>query len=171
MRRRLDEAALFGRVARIEYPFTEEHITRTFGVRSQSTKAGLTTNGRAFYSVTRPTSALVLKVMYGFNVPKMQPILSQYMVQGQTNFAPKIGIWACFCSQGVGELRIFDEKMDTRLYTDTMQRFMKPCALRFWPSGAWFYLQDNAAYHKLSWLSGLVSQQWSEFGRAPAPLA
>ena len=38
--------------------------------------------------------------------------------------------------------------MDTRLYTDTMQRFMKPSALLFWPSGAWFYLQDNAAYHK-----------------------
>ena len=33
------------------------------------------------------------------------------------------------------------------LYTDTMQQLMKPCALRFWPSGAWFYLQDNASYH------------------------
>ena len=29
-----------------------------------------------------------------------------------------------------------------------MQQLMKPCALRLWPSGAWFYLQDNASYHK-----------------------
>ena len=42
---------------------------------------------------------------------------------------------------------MFEDNMDTRLYTDTMQQLMKPCALRFWPSGAWFYLQDNASYH------------------------
>ena len=69
------------------------------------------------------------------------------MVHGQTTFAPKIGIWGCFTSQGVGELRIFDDTMDTRMYTDTMQQLMKPCALRFWPSGEWFYLHDNASYH------------------------
>ena len=80
--------------------------------------------------------------------PQDAAYLSQYMVQGQSNFAPKIGIWACFAGQGVGALRIFDDNMDTRLYTDTMQRFMKPCALRFWPNGAWFYLQDNASYHE-----------------------
>ena len=28
VRRRLDQAGLFGRVARIEYPFTDEHITQ-----------------------------------------------------------------------------------------------------------------------------------------------
>ena len=38
--------------------------------------------------------------------------------------------------------------MDTILYTDTMQRFMKPCALRFPVSRVGSYLQDNAAYHK-----------------------
>ena len=32
--------------------------------------------------------------------------------------------------------------MDTRLYTDTMDRFMKPWALRFWPDGPWFYLHE-----------------------------
>ena len=66
--------------------------------------------------------------------PEDAAFLSEYMVQGQTNFAPKIGIWACFSSKGVGALRIFDDTMDTRLYTDTMQRFMKPSALRFWPA-------------------------------------
>ena len=54
---------------------------------------------------------------------------------------------ACFSGQQVAGLRIFDGDMDTRLYTDTMDRFMKPWALRFWPDGPWFYLHDNAGYH------------------------
>ena len=134
-------------MARIEYPFTQAHITQRLEFAREhedwtddqwarvlfgdETYIYLGANGQIW--VQRPQDAAYL---------------SEYMVQGQSNFAPKIGIWACFASQGVGALRIFDDNMDTRLYTDTMQRFMKPCALRFWPSGAWFYLQDNAAYHK-----------------------
>jgi hypothetical protein len=147
VRRRLDKAGLFGRVARIEYPFTQGHITRRLAFAQEhqdwtdeqwahilfadETYICLGAQGRVW--VQRPEDAA---------------FLSEYMVQGQTNFAPKIGIWACFSSKGVGALRIFDDTMDTRLYTDTMQRFMKPSALLFWPSGAWFYLQGNAAYHK-----------------------
>jgi transposase len=147
IRRRLDDAGLFGRVARIEYPFTQDHITRRLEFArghqdwtddqwarvlfGDETYICLGAQGRVW--VQRPEDAAYL---------------SEYMVQGQSNFAPKIGIWACFSSQGVGALRIFDDNMDTRLYTDTMWQFMKPCALRFWPSGAWFYLQDNASYHK-----------------------
>jgi transposase len=147
VRRRLDEAGLFGRVARIEYPFTQAHIAQRleFARGHQDWTAGqwahilfgdetyiyLGANGQIW--VQRPQDAAYQ---------------SEYMAQGQSNFAPKIGIWACFARQGVGALRIFDDNMDTILYTDTMQRSMKPCALRFWPSGAWFYLQDNASYHK-----------------------
>ena len=80
--------------------------------------------------------------------PQDAAFLSQFVVQGQSNFAPKIGIWGCFASEGVGGLRIFDDTMDSRLYTDTLQRFMKPFALDFWPSGEWFYLDDNASYYR-----------------------
>ena len=147
VRRRLDEAGLLGRVARIEYPFTQAHIAQRleFARGHQDWTAGqwarvlfgdetyiyLGANGQIW--VQRPQDAAYQ---------------SEYMAQGQSNFAPKIGIWACFARQGVGALRIFDNDMDTRLYTDTMRRFMKPCALRLWLSGAWFYLQDNASYHK-----------------------
>jgi transposase len=147
VRRRLDAAGLFGRVARIEYPFTQVNITQRLEFAREhqdwtddqwarvlfgdETYICLGANGQIW--VQRPEDAAYQ---------------SEYMAQGQSNFAPKIGIWACFARQGVGALRIFDDNMDTRLYTDTMQRFMKPCALRLWPSGAWFYLQDNASYHK-----------------------
>jgi len=87
--------------------------------------------------------------------PQDAAFLSQFVVQGQSNFAPKIGIWGCFASEGVGGLRIFDDTMDSRLYTDTLQRFMKPFALDFCPSGEWFYLDDNASYHRSH-----VTQTW-----------
>ena len=88
-------------------------------------------------------------------------LLGEYMVPGQSNFASKIGIWACFSSQGVGELRIFDDNMDTRLYTDTMQQFMKPCALRFWPSGACSTSRTTPPITSLiALLSGSTTMEW-----------
>ena len=72
VRRRLDAAGLFGRVARIEYPSLR---TTSLNVWSflERTKTGLTTNGRAFYSAMRPTSVLAPTVKYGFSVLKTRP--------------------------------------------------------------------------------------------------
>lgn len=147
VRRRLDEAGLFGRVARIEYPFTDAHIAarlefaRTHQDWTADQWARVLFGDESYICLGAQGRVYVQR-------PQDAAYLSDYMVQGQSNFAPKIGIWACFGGQGVGALRIFDDDMDTRLYTDTMLQFMKPCALRLWPSGAWSYLQDNASYHK-----------------------
>jgi transposase len=146
VRRRLDEAGLFGRVARIEYPFTEENIT----ARLQFAREHESWTDDQWARVLFGDETYICLGVNGqiwVQRPQDAAYLSEYMVQGQKGFTQKIGIWACFSSQGVGELRMFEDNMDTRLYTDTMQQLMKPCALRFWPSGAWFYLQDNAFYH------------------------
>ena len=71
VRRRLDAAGLFGRVARIEYPSLRSTSLNVWSLL-ESTKTGLTTNGRAFYSAMRPTSVLAPTVKYGFSVRKMQ---------------------------------------------------------------------------------------------------
>ena len=154
VRRRLDESGLFGRVARIEYPFTEEHIAQRLEFARQHENWTEDQWARVLFS-DETYIHLGVNGQLWVQRPQDTAYLSDYMVLSQSNFAPKIGIWACFASQGVGALRFFDDEMDTRLYTDTMQRFMKPCALRFWPSGAWFYLQDNAAYHR-----SLGSRAW-----------
>ena len=52
-------------------------------------------------------------------------------------------------------MKLYDDTMDARLYTDYMARDMKPCALRLWPNEQWFFLQDNASYH-----SAGVSRAW-----------
>jgi hypothetical protein len=146
VRRRLDQAGLFGRVARIEYPFTDEHITQ----RLQFAQEHESWTDDKWARILFGDESYICLGSHGqiwVQRPQDAAYLSEFMMRGQSNFAPKIGIWACFSSQGVGELRIFDVNMDTRLYTDTMRRFMKPCALRFWPNGEWFYLHDNSSYH------------------------
>jgi hypothetical protein len=146
VRRRLNEAGLFGRVARIEYPFTEAHITQ----RLQFAQEHQSWTDDKWAHILFGDETYICLGAHGriwVQRPQDEAYLSQFMVQGQSNFAPKIGIWACFSSQGVGALRIFDDNMDTTLYTDTVHQFMKPCALRFWPNGPWFYLHDNASYH------------------------
>jgi hypothetical protein len=146
VRRRLDEAGLFGRVARVEYPFDHTDITERLEFAHKHEGWTRSQWGRVMFG----DEAYICLGVHGqiwVQRPQDTAYLSQFMVQGQTNFAPKIGIWACFSGQGVAGLRIFDGDMDTRLYTDTMDQFMKPRALRFWPDGPWFYLHDNAGYH------------------------
>ena len=146
VRRRLDEAGLFGRVARVEYPFDHTDITERLEFAHKHEGWTRSQWGRVMFG----DEAYICLGVHGqiwVQRPQDTAYLSQFMVQGQTNFAPKIGIWACLSGQGVAGLRIFDGDMDTRLYTDTMDQFMKPWALRFWPDGPWFYLHDNAGYH------------------------
>jgi hypothetical protein len=147
VRRRLDDEGLFGRVARIEFPFTDEHITR----RLEYARAHQDWTDDQWAHILFSDETYIYLGAQGrvwVQRPQAAAYLSQYMVEGQLNFPPKIGIWACFSSQGVGALRIFDDNMDTRLYTDTMQQLMKPCALHIWPNSAWMYLHDNASYHR-----------------------
>jgi transposase len=135
VRRRLDEAGLFGRVARIEYPFTQEHIDKRLKFAGDHENW----SDNQWASVLFGDETYICLGTHGqiwVQRPEDTAYLSEYMVPGQTNFAPKIGIWACFSSQGVGALRIFDDSMNTTLYGDTMKRWMKPCALRFWPNSA-----------------------------------
>jgi hypothetical protein len=146
VRRRLDEAGLFGRVARIEYPFTEDHVAK----RLEFAQEHESWTDDKWARILFGDETYICLGAHGriwVQRPEDTAYQSQFVPQGQSNFPPKIGIWGCFTSQGVGELRIFDDNMDTRLYTDTMQQYMKPCALRLWPNGEWFYLHDNSSYH------------------------
>lgn len=146
VRRRLDETGLFGRVARIEYPFTDEHITQRLQFAQEHESWDVNKWSRVLFG----GETYIYLGQHGriwIQRPEDAAYQSEFMVQGQSNFAPKIGIWGCFTGQEVGAVRIFDDNMDTRLYTDTMQQLMKPYALRLWPNGEWFYLHDNASYH------------------------
>lgn len=154
IRRRLNEAGLLGRVARVEHPFTDEHIAKRLAFAHEHETWSddqwdrvifgdecyiyLGTHGQTW--VQRPVDCAYLK---------------QFMLTADYQSPPKVGIFCCFTSQGVGSMRVIYDDMDQRLYTDTMKQTLKPSALRMFPSGAWQYLHDNAGYH-----IGHVSSAW-----------
>ena len=174
MRHRLDAVRLFGRVGRIAVSIHSRPTPLDVCSSPKSTKTGLTTNGRTFYSVMRLIHLSWCSMgIYRFQRPKDAAYRSRRTwSQDQSNFAPKIGIWACFSSQGVGALRIFDDQHGHHDCTpDTMQQFMKPCALRFWPSGNLVVPlvttpPISKSHRSLAWfhINGV------QFGRALAPL-
>ncbi len=154
VRRRLDEAGLLGRVARMEFPFTPANITE----RLEFAQEHQNWNDDKWTRVIFGDESYISLGPHGqvwVQRPEDAAYVSRYLVQGRYQFAPKIGVFACFSSQGPGCLRFIDDDMDERLYTDTMARFVKPYALRLFSAGAWWYLHDNAGYH-----TSRVSRAW-----------
>lgn len=121
MRRRLNEATLFGRVARIEYPFTSQHIAERLKFAQSHLAWDEDRWGRVLFA-DETYITLGADRQIWVQRPDDAAYLPQYMVTGQVNFVPKIGVWACFSRQGVGLLRIFDFEMNNVFYTDTMKK-------------------------------------------------
>ena len=100
IRRRLDEAGLFGRVARIEYPFTEEHITKHLAVACEYGEWTAQQWDRVFFS----DESYIYLGQHG-NIWVQRPEDAPYWRSTwstESQFAPKIGMWGCFSSRGVG---------------------------------------------------------------------
>jgi transposase len=145
IRRRLDEQGLFGRVARISFPFTEDHIEQRLAFANthkdwNETKWDTVLFSDETYIVLGGTGQIWVQR------PEDTAFLSEYMAQ-RDPFPEKIGVWGCFSSQGIGAIRIIDGTMDSEFLTDTFYRFMVPAARHMWPVGQWYLLQDNAPYH------------------------
>jgi transposase len=145
VRRRLNEVGLFGRMARVSYPFTQEHIDKrlafveSYGEWDEtkwdtvlfSDETHIYVGGEGQVWVQRPEDAA---------------LVADYMVD-RTAHPEKISVWGCFSAKGIGVFRVFDDALDTRMLTDILRRDMKPHALSVWPLGQWFFLQDNAPAH------------------------
>ena len=90
VRRRLDEAGLFGRVARIEYPFTEEHVAKRLAFAREYGEWTVQQWDRVLFS----DESYIYLGQHG-NIwvqrPEDSAYMEEYMVHGQGQFAPKIG--------------------------------------------------------------------------------
>ena len=153
-RRRLDEMGLLGRLARIEHPYTDENLEQRLKFCTEHESWSDDQWDRVIFG----DESYIHLGVHG-QVWVQRPVdtayLKEFMVPGQIQFPPKIGIFASFTSQGVGRARVIDDDMDQRLYTDTMAQTLKPSALEAFPSGWWQYMHDNAGYH-----TGHVSRAW-----------
>ena len=153
IRRRLDAAGLFGRVAREEYPFSDEHIRKRLSFA----------NGYSNWSVGQWDTVLFsdechIELGPHGQVWVQRPLGSafepQYMYH-QVAHPDRLSIWGCISGGGVGDIHIFADTLDAPLMRTILSTHLIASARRLFPTGAWWFQQDNDPKHT----SRLV-QQW-----------
>jgi transposase len=145
IRRRLDEAGLFGRVARKEYPFTAEHIRKrlSFG------------NGYANWTDAQWDTVLFADETHIEMGPHGQvwvqrPLGAALDPQYMTNKLPhpdRVTLWACFSGRGLGDIDIFTDMLNAKKMKAILRAHLFPSANRLFPEGAWWFQQDNDPKH------------------------
>jgi hypothetical protein len=146
VRRRLDDAGLYGRVSRKEYPFDPDHIRKRLSfangymnwteeqwatvIYSDECHIELGDHGQVW--VQRPVGA-------AFDY--------EYMSHKMAH-PPRVSVWACFCQSGIGGIEIFTENLDAKLMKDILNKHLIQSAKRLFDKGHWWFLQDNDPKHK-----------------------
>lgn len=154
VRRRLDEVGLHGRIAQREFPFTDEII------RKRKSFA----EGYLNWTIDQWDA-----VVFSDETHVELGTHSQVWVQRRENetFDPqfltdriphpqRVSLWGCFCAKGIGQAEIFTDTLDGAQYVDILAHNLPPTYNCFYPSGQWWFLQDNAPAHcsntSLQWL-------------------
>jgi hypothetical protein len=162
--RRMQEAGLFGRVARKKFSYTPSQM------------AARVAFARRYAHYTEEQWSRVLfsdeKCFYGKGFcgrtwvrrPVGEAFNPEYCVP-KTAHPIKVNVWGCFSATGPGYLHVFFEKMDSVLYKSILSDHLLDVAKRDFPSRPpaitpWQFLQDNAPMHK----SAIVTEWFHRTG-------
>ena len=143
--RRLQDAGLFGRVARHKRDYSPAELRKRLSF------------ARGYEHWTADQWAKVLysdeKIFFGKGFcgriwvrrEKGTALDPQYTVH-KTAHPVKVNVWACFCASGQGYCHIFNEKMDAALMKRILSDNLLPSAalhFRTDPPEQWYFLHDN----------------------------
>ena len=153
VRRRLDEHGLFGRVARSEYPFTNEHLRKRLSFA----------NGYANWTEAEWDTVLWSDESHIYLGPHGQqwvqrPLGTAYDPQYMTTQVPhpdRLSIWGCMSGRGIGDIGIYTDPLDAPFYCSILSTHLLPSARRLFPTGQWWFQQDNPTVH-----TGKVASRW-----------
>jgi hypothetical protein len=67
----------------------------------------------------------------------------------------KVSLWGCICAGGLGHAELYEGSLDARRYQSILQLNLVKSAHQFWPTGQWWYQQDNWRVHTAN-----TSQAW-----------
>jgi len=149
--RRLQEAGLFGRVARHKPDYTPAQRQKRLAFAEgygnwttddwdkvlfsdEKTFFGEGFNGNVY--VRRPPGREAFNPEYCV-IRKAHPV--------------KIGVWACFTSNGQGFIALYEDNLDKELYRKILSDLLLPSVklhISFDPPEQWYFQQDNAPAHK-----------------------
>ena len=160
--RRLQEAGLFGRVARHKRSYSEAELRKRLAfaegykgwTRSQWEKV-LFSDEKCFYGKGFCGRMWVRR-------EKGTALEPQYTVH-KTAHPVKVNVWACFCANGQGYCHIFNDNLDAVLMKKILGDNLLPSAqlhFSFDPPEQWYLLHDNDK--KFS--SRLVTEQLHTLG-------
>lgn len=146
VRRRLDEAGLFGRVARFSWPLTQETINQRLAFAT--TYADW--NGDDWSSVLFTDEAHIW-----FNnqsqIWVQRPEDAAYMDEYMTHQHPsreKISVWAGFSALGPTRIHMITGTLDGEKLVEILADELPLYTRRAWGNTAWTLLQDNSPIHK-----------------------
>jgi transposase len=145
VRRSLDEVNLFGRVAREADDFDERIITLRL-----SFARGFLHFTDAEWDTAIFSDEVHFCLGHHGQVWVQRPPGTAYEPQYCKPYEEplaKVTLWGCFCSKGIGTGRIFLGELNSQLYRDILEHNLQPTYRRFYPSGVWRFLQDNASPH------------------------
>jgi Transposase/DDE superfamily endonuclease len=153
VRRRLDEAGLFGRVARKEYPFTPDNIRKRLSFA----------NGYSSWTEDQWDTVLFsdechIELGPHGQVWVQRPIGAAFescYMSNKLPHPPRLSIWGCMSGVGVGELHVFTDTLDAPLMRTILNTHLLPSAHRLFPSTTWWFQQDNDPKH-----TSRIVQQW-----------
>jgi transposase len=149
--RRLQEAGLFGRVARHKRNYTAEEVRKRLSFAE----------GYKGWTVEQWSKVLFSdeKCFYGNGFcgrvwvrrPKGEALNPEYCMDKQAH-PVKVNVWASFCASGQGYCHIFNEKLDKHLYKRILADNLLPSARLHFSLAPplveqWYFLQDNSPNH------------------------
>jgi hypothetical protein len=65
----------------------------------------------------------------------------------QDEATEQVTLWGCFCAKEIGQAEIFIGEFDARKYVGILRANLIPSYRKFFPSGQWYFQQDNAPQH------------------------
>lgn len=149
IRRRLDEAGLYGRVEREEQELTENDIRRRLafahGYKHWTKKdwEKVIVSDEKHFTLGQHGQRWVQR-------PPGEAYSPEYTHTKNEN-PTLVTIWGCFAAHEIGQAEIFEGDLNGKLYCRILKGNLKPTYKKFFPQGEsggqWYFLQDNDPSH------------------------
>jgi hypothetical protein len=152
VRRREDEAGVFGRVARTVHKLTGNDLRRRLAFANGYKHWTVQQWERVIFSDEKKWS-LGQHGQQWVQRPRGEAYNPDYTVTKNEN-PTLVTLWGCFAAHEIGQAEIFEGDMNGQKYCSLLEANLKPTFKKFFPQGEvgeqWYFQQDNDPSHTSS---------------------